>query len=70
MKTIKQLEKLDRKIMAQRREKGSLEEYMELHHLPMLLVKIAIVLIASTMAGFIFLAIFSIIYLILNLMKL
>ena len=69
MKTIKQLEKSDRKIMAQRCEKASLEEYMELHHLPRLLVKIAIVLIASTMAGFVFCAIFSIIYMILNLLK-
>ena len=69
MKTIKQLGKLDKKIMAQKWEKGSLEEYMELHHLPRLLVKIAIVLIASIMAGFVFLAIFSIIYVILNLLK-
>ena len=69
MKTIKQLEKSDRKIMAQRWEKGSLEEYMELYHLPRLLVKIAIVLIASTMTGFVFLVIFGIIYLILNLLK-
>jgi len=70
MKTIKQLGKLDKKIMAQKWEKGSLEEYMKLYHLPRLLVKIAIVLIASIMAGFVFLAIFSIIYLILNLVKL
>ena len=69
MKTIKQLEKSDRKIMAQKREKGSLEEYMELYHLPRLLVKILIVLCTSTMAGFIFLAIFSIIYIILILIK-
>ena len=69
MKTIKQPKKSDRKIMAQKLEKGSLEEYMELYHLPRLLVKIVIVLCASTMAGFIFLAIFSIIYLILNLVK-
>ena len=69
MKTIKQLEKSDRKIMAQRWEKGSLEEYMELYHLPRLLVKILIVLCASIMAGFVLLAIFSIIYIILILIK-
>ena len=69
MKTIKQLEKSDRKIMAQRFEKGSLEEYMELYHLPGLLAKIAILLIASTMAGFVFCAIFNIIYIILILLK-
>ena len=69
MKTIKQLEKSDRKIMAQKREKGSLEEYMELYHLPGLLVKILIVLCASIMAGFVLLAIFSIIYIILILIK-
>jgi len=69
MKTIKQLEKSDRKIMAQRWEKGSLKEYMEFYHLPRLLVKIASVVCALIMAGFIFLAIFSIIYLILILVK-
>ena len=69
MKIIKQLEKSDRKIMAQKREKGSLKEYMELYHLPGLLVKIASVVCALIMAGFIFLAIFSIIYLILILVK-
>ena len=69
MQAIKQPEKSDRKIMAQKWEKGSPEEYMESYRLPGLLVKIIIVLIVLIMAGFVFLAIFSIIYIILILIK-